>query len=80
MKILVSINIKQNLFIILILLFLKIYIINFYKMKNELPFQGQHRIPQIYLKQFGYLKNNEWYVSVYEIGKKTTSIEIYLMT
>ena len=44
-------------------------------MKNELPFQGQHRIPQIYLKQFGYLKNNEWYVSVYEIGKKTTSIE-----
>jgi hypothetical protein len=44
-------------------------------MKNELPFQGQHRISQIYLKQFGYKQHDEWYVSVYEAGKKETSVE-----
>ena len=26
--------------------------------------QGQHKVPQIYLKQFGYLKDNEWWISV----------------
>ena len=41
-------------------------------MKNEPEFQGQHRLSQIYLKQFGYMKDNKWWVSVYQAGKETT--------
>ena len=44
-------------------------------MKYEPPFQGQHRVSQIYLKQFGYKHNNEWCVSVYEAGKVESSVE-----
>jgi hypothetical protein len=39
---------------------------------NEPENQGQHRISQVYLKQFGYQKDDDWWVSVYQIGKKTT--------
>lgn len=34
--------------------------------------QKQHRISQVYLKQFGYEKDGKWWVSVYQVGKKTT--------
>lgn len=34
--------------------------------------QKQHRISQVYLKQFGYEKDGRWWVSVYQVGKKTT--------
>lgn len=32
---------------------------------NFVEYQGQHRISQIYLKQFGYKKDDEWYISVW---------------
>jgi len=32
---------------------------------NFVEYQGQHRISQIYLKQFGYQKDDEWYISVW---------------
>ena len=41
-------------------------------MKIEPQFQNQHRIPQVYLKQFGYSKDKEHWVSVLEIGTKLT--------
>lgn len=34
--------------------------------------QKQHRISQVYLKQFGYEKDEKWWVSVYQVGKETT--------
>jgi hypothetical protein len=34
--------------------------------------QKQHRISQVYLKQFGYKKDGRWWVSVYQVSKKTT--------
>jgi hypothetical protein len=34
--------------------------------------QKQHRISQVYLKQFGYEKDGKWWVSVYQVGKETT--------
>jgi len=34
--------------------------------------QKQHRISQVYLKQFGYEKDDRWWVSVYQVGRKTT--------
>jgi len=40
--------------------------------KIEPQFQNQHRIPQVYLKQFGYSKDKEHWVSVLEIGTKLT--------
>ena len=43
------------------------------EMKVEPIYQGQHRISQVYLKQFGYEKSGEWMLSVYEVGKKVTS-------
>lgn len=39
---------------------------------NEPKHQGQHRLSQIYLKQFGYQKNGKWWVSVYHKGKEFT--------
>lgn len=42
-------------------------------MKIEPQYQGQHRVSQVYLKQFGYKKDDAWMLSVYEIGKKHTS-------
>jgi len=32
--------------------------------------QMQHKIPQVYLKQFGYLENNQWKVSIIQKGEK----------
>jgi|GEM_PF-6253023 len=34
--------------------------------------QGQHRIPRVYLKQFGYKKNEEWWISVLHKGDSIT--------
>jgi len=34
--------------------------------------QNQHRVSQIYLKQFGYEKDKEWWVSVYRLGHNST--------
>lgn len=44
-------------------------------MTKEPIFQGQHIVPQVYLKQFGYEKNGEWWVSVYKAGTKKTQNE-----
>lgn len=38
-------------------------------MKNP-PKQNQHKIPQVYLKQFGYKSNGQWKVSVKVLGEK----------
>lgn len=35
-------------------------------------FQKQHRIPQVYLRKFGYKKGDKWYVSVWEKSKDHT--------
>lgn len=43
-------------------------------MKTEPQFQGQHKVSQVYLKQFGYKKDNEWWLSVYESGQKHTDV------
>ncbi|WP_076551396.1 DUF4238 domain-containing protein [Maribacter ulvicola] len=46
-------------------------------MKNEPEFQGQHKIPQVYLKEFGYKKEDEWWISVLKIGsRKTENVRI----
>ena len=42
-------------------------------MKNEPTYQGQHRISQVYLKQFGYPIEKPIKLSVYEAGRKMTS-------
>jgi hypothetical protein len=39
---------------------------------NEPGNQGQHRISQVYLKQFGYLRDEQWWISVYQKGKEST--------
>lgn len=39
---------------------------------REPTHQKQHRISQVYLKQFGYEKDEKWWVSVYQVGKETT--------
>lgn len=42
-------------------------------MKKEEPEnQKQHKVSQVYLKQFGYKKNDEFWISVLEIGKRET--------
>ncbi|PCJ81855.1 MAG: hypothetical protein COA57_13735 [Flavobacteriales bacterium] len=40
-------------------------------MKNP-EFQDQHKIPQVYLKQFGYEKNGHWKISVLQVGEEFT--------
>lgn len=37
-------------------------------------YQGQHRLSQIYLKQFGYKSNGRWYISVWYKGDNHTDI------
>ncbi|WP_312338214.1 DUF4238 domain-containing protein [Sphingobacterium sp.] len=34
--------------------------------------QNQHRVSQVYLKQFGYHRDKKWWVSVYKVGNKKT--------
>ncbi|TPG45355.1 DUF4238 domain-containing protein [Flavobacterium pectinovorum] len=48
----------------------------------EPEFQNQHKLSQIYLKQFGYIgEDNEHYVSVYRVGeKKTMNIKVKSFT
>jgi hypothetical protein len=41
-------------------------------MKVEPEFQSQHKIPQVYLKEFGYQKDGEWWLSVLKIGSRKT--------
>jgi hypothetical protein len=43
-------------------------------MKLEPEYQGQHVVPQVYLKQFGFMENDEWLLSVCEVGKTKTEI------
>ena len=50
-------------------------------MKKEPKYQNQHKVPQVYLKQFGYQENNEWKLSVYKVGKtETENVEIAKFT
>lgn len=42
-------------------------------MKKEPKYQGQHRLSQVYLKQFGYPRDKPIKLSVYEAGKKMSS-------
>lgn len=42
-------------------------------MKEEPTYQGQHRISQVYLRQFGYPSDKPVKLSVYEAGKEITS-------
>jgi hypothetical protein len=39
---------------------------------NEPKLQGQHRLSQVYLKQFGYQKDGKWWVSIYQRSKEFT--------
>ena len=41
----------------------------------EPEFQEQHRVSQVYLKQFGYQSEGEWYIHTYQKGK-ADSIEL----
>jgi hypothetical protein len=41
-------------------------------MKKEPETQGQHKVSQVYLKQFGYQKNGQHWLSIYRAGNKTT--------
>lgn len=43
-------------------------------MKKEPEIQGQHKVSQVYLKQFGYEKDGDWWLSVYKAGKNETEI------
>lgn len=46
-------------------------------MKNEPELQKQHKISQVYLKEFGYIKDDEWWLSVLKVGsKRTENVEI----
>lgn len=36
------------------------------------PIQSQHKLPQVYLKQFGYLKGEQWMVSILQKGERFT--------
>lgn len=42
----------------------------------EVEFQKQHRISQIYLKQFGFKRNGNWYISVWRKFLSHTDIEL----
>ncbi|MCY0970274.1 DUF4238 domain-containing protein [Chryseobacterium wangxinyae] len=44
---------------------------NIFMAKNP-PYQSQHKVSQVYLKQFGYLNGNQWKVSVLQVGGKFT--------
>lgn len=35
-------------------------------------YQGQHRISQVYLREFGYFKDGKWYISVWDKSKNYT--------
>ena len=35
-------------------------------------YQGQHRISQVYLKEFGYVKGGKWYIAIWEKSKNHT--------
>lgn len=39
---------------------------------NHPKYQGQHRVSQVYLRQFGYFKDEKWYISVWDKTKKFT--------
>lgn len=39
---------------------------------NSPEYQKQHRISKVYLKEFGYKKGDEWYISVWEKSKNYT--------
>lgn len=41
----------------------------------DVEFQGQHRISQIYLKQFGFEREGKWYISVWKKFVNHTDIE-----
>jgi len=41
-------------------------------MNIEPIYQKQHKVSQVYLKQFGYEKDGEWWLSVYKAGKSVT--------
>lgn len=43
---------------------------------REPEFQGQHRISQIYLKQFGFKRDGKWYISVWRKFLNHTDIEL----
>ncbi|CAZ97331.1 DUF4238 domain-containing protein [Zobellia galactanivorans] len=46
-------------------------------MKNHPEIQKQHRLSQVYLKKFGYQEDEEWMVSIMELGKgKTENVKI----
>ena len=36
------------------------------------PYQDQHKLPQVYLKEFGYLNKEQWMVSIINKGEKFT--------
>jgi hypothetical protein len=43
---------------------------------KEVEFQGQHRISQVYLKQFGFKRDGKWYISVWKKCLNHTDIEL----
>lgn len=46
-------------------------------MKNHPKIQKQHRLSQVYLKKFGYKEDEEWMVSIMELGKgKTENVKV----
>ncbi|GAA5037657.1 hypothetical protein GCM10011506_34250 [Marivirga lumbricoides] len=45
-------------------------IFNEFTVLKHPPKQFQHKLPQVYLKQFGYLNGNQWKVSVLQKGEK----------
>jgi hypothetical protein len=42
-------------------------------LRNEPENQNQHRLSQVYLKQFGYKKGDDWMISVFEAEKRLIS-------
>ncbi|MFA6152877.1 MAG: DUF4238 domain-containing protein [Chitinophagaceae bacterium] len=42
----------------------------------EPEYQKQHRVSQVYLKQFGFEKDNVWYVSVWKKYSEQTGLEV----
>lgn len=47
-------------------------------MKKEPEFQNQHKLPQVYLKQFGFEKDGDFWVSVLKVG--TSKIQNILVS
>ena len=43
---------------------------------TDVEFQGQHRISQIYLKQFGFKRDGKWYISVWRKFLSHTSATV----